>query len=530
MPTLSPTPHTLARSAALRSAAVAVLAALLAAAPGLAQNAPAKTAPRSVSKTATKPAPARQAQSLDRQIEALVERTKLGPVQVGVAVIDCTTGDTVASHNARTPLIPASNMKLLSSGTALLVLGKDFEFTTTLAREGDRLIVIGSGDPGFAEPDLLKAMKVSVGALLDRLVEAVTASGFTGIKEVVIDDRVFDRDAIHPTWPTDQLHRWYCAPVSGLNFHANILNVFPVAGDRPGPAPQPRTEPGAPWLEIVNQVQTVATGSTAIGAAREAALRFRVTGTIRATPIEPIDVTVQDPATLFARLLADRLAAAGLASPEGLAHRLAEPGEVLNPGPPIAVVRTPMDTALKRCNADSHNLYAEAFIKRVGHDVTGQPGSWGNGSTVIRMQVAEKIGQETGAMVIADGSGMSRENRVTPATLAAWLASLAKGPSASAFIDSLAKPGEGTLERRFQGKRLTGQVRAKSGYLRGVQCLSGYVTDPATGRRAAFSILVNNITSQTPAGKVKEFHEDVVDLVDQWLASPQGGGTDRLGG
>ncbi len=477
-------------------------------------------------------APAQPGRNLDRQIEALVARTKLGPVQVGVSVVDCTTGDTIAGHNPKTPLIPASNMKLLSSGTALLVLGKDFQFATTLSLDGDRLIVTGSGDPGFAEPDLLKAMKLSVGGLLDRLVESVTAakpSDFTGIREVVIDDRVFDREAIHPTWPTDQLHRWYCAPVSGLNFHANILNVYPVAGDRPGPAPAPRIEPSASWIEVVNQVQTVSTGSTAIGAVRENPLRFKITGTIRATPIEPIDVTVADPAVLFGRLLADRLNAAGLATPgSAISSRLVEPGEAFAQGRQMAVVRTPITTALKRCNADSHNLYAEAFIKHVGHDVTGQPGSWGNGSTVIRMQVGEKIGQETGAMVIADGSGMSRENRVTAHTLASWLSALARSPVASEFVESLARPGEGTLERRFAGRKLAGQVRAKSGYLRGVQCLSGYVTDPATGRRAAFSILVNNITSQTPAGKVKEFHEEVVELVDQWLS--RGAPGEHLGG
>ncbi len=514
-------------------AALALAAGLSAAPPpAAAEDRPTRpTRPDRPDRPAARPAPApvkAAPKSLQRQLDAILERSKLGPVQLGVCVVECSGGDVVAGINAKTPLIPASNMKLLSSGTALLVLGKDFEFRTRLAIAGDRLVILGAGDPGFADPELLKQMKVSIGGFLDRLVESARKGGASGLREVVVDDRIFDRDGAHPSWPADQLNRWYCAEVSGMNFHANILQIFPAAGERPGPAPMPRVEPSANWIELVNTLQTVATGSTAVGAIREGDLRFKIMGSIRATLIEPVDVTLRNPASVFARLVADHVAAAGLAAADGkVAWRLSEPGDQFDDAQVVAVVRTPLATALKRCNTDSHNLYAESFIKRVGHDVTGQPGSWGNGATVIRMQLTEKIGQESGELVIADGSGMSRENRVTAQTLASWLGAVARTPDvADVFLNSLAAPGEGTLEKRFKGRKLAGKVYAKSGFLNGVQCLSGYVHNPATGRKAAFSVLVNNITSQTPGGRVKEFHEEVVELVDQWLAS----GGEALGG
>ena len=75
---------------------------------------------------------------------------------------------------------------------------------------------------------------------------------------------------------------------------------------------------------------------------------------------------------------------------------------------------------------------------------------------------------------------------------------------------------EGTLSHRFKGSKLHNEVRAKSGYIREVRTLSGYVTNPGTGRRVAFSVLVNNVPSGADV-RAKEFHEAVVEAVDQWL-------------
>ncbi|MGD9690887.1 MAG: D-alanyl-D-alanine carboxypeptidase/D-alanyl-D-alanine-endopeptidase [Phycisphaerales bacterium] len=474
---------------------------------------------------------AARSEGLDRRLELLIEKASLGPVQMGVCLVDCRTGEVLAGSNQKVPLIPASNMKLLTSGVATLVLGPEFQFRTRLVRDGDKLVLIGGGDPAFGDPELLRDMKLSAGGLLDRLLEPAKAAKLTGIRQVVVDDRIFDRELVHPSWPVDQLNRWYCAEVTGLIFHTNVLSVFPTPGPRPGPAPMPALEPSAPWIEVVNLVQTVATGSTKIGAFRDAPLRFKVTGSIRAAPDAPIDVTVTDAPMMVARMLADRVAEAGLggAGAEAPVWRRAEPGERLSDREVLAVVRTPLATVLRRCNIDSHNLYAEALIKLLGHEVTGQAGSWGTGATVLRMQIGQRVKLDNGELVVADGSGMSRDNRVSAQALARWLGAMSRAPAATAeaFIASLPVPGEGTLARRFRGRDgITGEVRAKSGFINGVQCLSGYVTHG--DRRVAFSVLVNNITSQTPGGRVKAFHEDVVELVDQWLAGEAGG--DQMGG
>ncbi|MBL8991532.1 MAG: D-alanyl-D-alanine carboxypeptidase/D-alanyl-D-alanine-endopeptidase [Phycisphaerae bacterium] len=462
------------------------------------------------------------AQSLEREIQSVLSQARLGSAQVGVSVQDAGTGEPLASINERAALAPASNLKLLTSGTALLVLGKDFEFRTRIVRDGDRLVIVGSGDPALADPKLLAKMGLTLEQFLDRIAASIRDSGVTGVREIVVDDRVFDRDTIHASWPKNQLNLWYCAPVTGLNFHTNVLEIYPSAGQRAGNAPTVRTVPSARWIELVNRARTVAAGSTSLWAAQEPGAEFRFTlyGELRAAPEEPIEVTVREPGLLLARLLADRVGRLGL----GIAGatptvRPAADGEAAPAGPTVALVRTPISEILERCNTDSQNLYAEALLKRLGNVVTGQPGSWSNGSTVVRMQINEKLGPEAGDLVMTDGSGLARDNRVTPVMLASWLGILYRDPNLSPlFVRSMASSAEGRLRQRFKDKKLTNEVHAKTGFIRGVLCLSGYVVNPSTGRAAAFSILVNNFPDNVPASRVKEFHDEVVFAVDRWLS------------
>jgi D-alanyl-D-alanine carboxypeptidase/D-alanyl-D-alanine-endopeptidase (penicillin-binding protein 4) len=232
----------------------------------------------------------------------------------------------------------------------------------------------------------------------------------------------------------------------------------------------------------------------------------------------PIKVTIHDNPSHFGSILKDRLAKAGVKV--GSVRRVT-PEDHVDARTNLHIVRSPMHIVLRRTNEDSQNLYAESLIKRIGHEVTGQPGSWANGGTVIRMLVQERLrSSPASAVVVADGSGMSRSNAVTPQALAEWLTSFANDPKLSEpFIASLAQPGSGTLRSRMQNAELDFKVFAKSGYLNGVHALSGYVIDPETDRKVVFSILINDRPSSVPSRFVHEFNEKVVELADEWLES-----------
>src|SRR5690349_2774451 len=100
-------------------------------------------------------------------VERLLRVAPLKGAKVAVSIRDAETGVVLVAINAKEQMMPASNMKLLTSGAALHALGADFEFVTRMVRDGDRLIVIGSGDPAFGDPALLAQMSTSDGLPLD---------------------------------------------------------------------------------------------------------------------------------------------------------------------------------------------------------------------------------------------------------------------------------------------------------------------------------------------------------------------------
>lgn len=495
---------------------------------------------------------AAMAQELNGRIENLITSAKIGSATVGVCVVDLQTGRTLADIDSDAGYIPASNMKVLTTGAALKVLGEDFIFRTELILDTSgapgeiRLILRGSGDPALADPVVLDRMspKMSIQSLLGAMAGAVKNSGAEQITQIIVDDRIFDREYIHSSWPVDQLDRWYCAQVAGVNFNMNVISFFPRPGaEGPGSPPAFSMEPDAWWLEVENRARTVAEGNNSVWFARAPdANRFTMFGQVRLTSRVPIHITAHQVPGLVGQLLAVELAAmgVGIAAPPPSeersgdtrrlsraelqsalgAVRLAHGDENLS-GRVLAVVTTHIRDVLDRCNGDSQNMYAEALIKRLGYEVTREPGSWSNGASVVRMTVAELLGPDHApSTVIADGSGMSRDNRVAPRTLAAWLARMQAEPTfGEMFIESLATPGDGTLRRRFGNANLRSSLHAKSGSINGVRCLSGYLTDAGTGRRLAFSIMVNDLREGELTLNSLKLHEDIVAALDRWLAT-----------
>jgi len=490
-------------------------------------------------------APLANAQPLNAEVQRLINNAKLGDnAKIGVYAIDSASKNVLVSIRAGETYTPASNQKLLTSGAALLVLGPDFQFSTELIRDGETLFIKGSGDPALADPDVLSTMepKLTVDDVLDVLTKAVPKAGMDRVKEIVIDDRAFDRDYVHPSWPTKQLGDWYCAEVGGLNFHTNVLSVYPrPSPDGLGNRPTITIQPFAAWLSVENLAKTVGDGKNAVSLNRvNNQNQFRMRGEVRTPMTVAVETTVHENGLFFGQILADRLQKSGVpvggeidaSKGPSPAVRLIGADEPYNAQRTVAKVTTPLSDVLRRCNRDSHNLYAEALIKAVGHQTTGESGSWTNGSAVIRMMISQKVSPDASAhTVIADGSGMSRNNKVAPSTLAGWLDMLARESPAirDAFTDSLAVPGQGTLKERFQSSKLKNEVRGKSGYIKGVRTLSGYLIDPKTGRRISWSVMVNTPNDEFGA-QSKRLHEDIVASLDRWLARQTPSVQPALGG
>jgi D-alanyl-D-alanine carboxypeptidase/D-alanyl-D-alanine-endopeptidase (penicillin-binding protein 4) len=461
-------------------------------------------------------------------VKEAIRSAQIKNATVAVSVRDADTDETVVSINASAAMIPASNMKLLTTGAALHALGPDFQFKTRLLREGDRITVVGDGDPGFGDPDLLKLMTVGqrTGMDFDEFlkiwIDAVKAAGISHISELVVDDRVFDRQFTHPDWPADQLNLHYCAQTAGLSVHLNVFHFFPrpIKGGAPSIAD---FRPRAPWIVPTNK-------ATSKGGSKDRNTMYatRVPGTNRLTMFgnaksayqEPLAVTIHDPPSFFAQLLATRLGAAGVKVDS---FRVVDPaapsssGEILGP-----VVCTPLSTAITVCNRESQNFYAECLLKRLAYAATREPGSWLQGGNILRHIVHERLegSSITPELVVSDGSGMSRKNFVSAGTMTAWLDTFHRDPRlGEMFITSI--PNQRTSDKlaaRFRDENLHGAtVHAKTGYINQVCCLSGYVTMP-DGRRRSFSILVNGLPADGSVGKAKHMQDDIVASIARDMA------------
>jgi len=479
---------------------------------------------------------------LQAKFDQRIARAKLKRTSVAVVVMDLQSDRIIARQGADLPMIPASNMKLFTTAAALEQLGPDFAFTTRLrlvnTKDTATLVVQGDGDPAFGDPKILdltprsalvgtpyEGKVLDVELLLTIWADQVRKAGVRRISRLIIDDRVFDQKRVHSTWPKDQLNKWYCAEVSGLNFHTNCIEIF-AAPTAPGAAPRVWFSPAAPFLRVTNNAKTGP--KNGFWAARNPGTnQLLMAGQVKHRLIEPVDLTLTDPALFFGKVFSQRLGKVGVAV-DGITRPIN--GQRLSAGKSLHVVRTPLPVILRRCNKDSQNLYAESLIKRIGHQFSGQPGSWSNGAAAMERFLYQKIGAKYAEQVrLADGSGMSRQNRITAGATVQLLRAMYRDRKLGRiYRKSLSVGGvDGTLSKRLK-TGLTGTVHAKTGYINQVRTLSGYVVSRGrladktptnvntTPRVFAFSMLFNNIRHPVSGYQVKQLQDDLVRLIDAY--------------
>ncbi|MSR69914.1 MAG: D-alanyl-D-alanine carboxypeptidase/D-alanyl-D-alanine-endopeptidase [Phycisphaerales bacterium] len=450
---------------------------------------------------------------------------------IAVSVREVDGGNSVVSLQANEPMVPASNMKLLTTGAALLGLSPNFVFRTQLLRDGDRLVVVGDGDPALGDPELLAESSyvdaqgiahtgMTIEHLLQAWVDAVQATGMKSISEIVVDDRIFAREGPHPLWPKDQLDEQYCSPPFGVNFHGNGLRL--TAAPKSGQAPTITSmSPSAPWVKIVNKA-TSRTGKNdrnSMWVARDGdSGDLTIYGNVKSAYVAPIAVALNDPALFLSQCLASRLANAGIAVGRGrtaVASDDAPRGSSVGP-----VIQTPLSVVVTRCNVESQNLYAESLMKRLAARITGTAGTWTAGAASVKSVLTQRIGALANAFVISDGSGLSRSNRVTADGMTAWLVALANDSAVGAmFVESLAVGGKsGTVRKRMKDvDPAIATVQCKTGYIDKVSCLSGFVTG-RDGTRYAFSVLANNLVERDSVAKAKKLQDRVAKILADALS------------
>jgi len=427
--------------------------------------------------------------SLQEKITQIISRKDQAKVKFGILVTEPRWGAQIFSYNENLPLIPASNMKLVTSFTALKFLGQKFEYITTAGISDKKLVIVGSGDPLLGLAGENNSDSNQINGFLSDIVRALKERNITEIEDIVIDSSVFDNVMVHPNWPKEQLNRPYACEVSGLNYNANCIKISAFQKDG---QVELLTEPNTGYLTLINKVQPVSKGESAIGAYRTEKENIIVIGG-KCRQAASFDVAIEKPAAFFGTLLAENLNKAGIKTSGRLTFDNVNPEKLQI----LVEHRTGITDVLKQCNKDSFQLAAECLFKTLGaRRITGgRAGSWQGGQKALT-DYLESLGADAGSFYIDDGSGLSSQNRLSAAVVVRVISDAYSSDLWPVFKETLAAGGvDGTLRKYFYQDRYRGKVYAKTGYINSVRALSGTcVTDKG---EYIFSILTNDANYNT---------------------------------
>lgn len=471
-------------------------------------------------------AAAQTTEGIQQKIETIVNGDVLGEAVVGVCA---RTGDgrTLVDINAGDMLVPASNMKLISTGTALHALGGKYRYKTSVAYDGNivdgvligDLYIVGGGDPTVGSKDSIAAPVEHTFALWERLIRDA------GINE--IDGRVvgtsgdfFTGMAEEPSWMWSDIGTYYGAGVTGLMFYENVQSFNVSAGAEPGaPVSISPSYPAVPWMEFRYDCSTgkAGTGDQLYMYTSDLSPVAEIRGTF-AVDRKPkrVDCSNKFPELTCAYNFSEWLNNHGITCSREAAdnrlHGTVQPDS-------LTLIGQTQSPILKRIvfetNHASNNLYAETLLKTLGKELRNE-GCYDSSYVAVR-NVLKEIGVDISrGLKIQDGSGLSRQNLVSPDFFCRYLEAMMGQECFEDFVESLPSPGgTGTLASNMKNypEETKARIKAKSGSMNGVRCYSGYII-PSEGCKddtIIFSIMVNN--SDEPTWKVRPLLDKIMGML-----------------
>jgi D-alanyl-D-alanine carboxypeptidase/D-alanyl-D-alanine-endopeptidase (penicillin-binding protein 4) len=406
-------------------------------------------APSGASNINVTPQRARGPAALRARIDAFVDNPEFRTGEWAVLVVNPERSDTVYEHNPALLMVPASNMKIITSSVALTQLGPDFRYTTTFSTHGNLSNGVLSGDlvvAGRGDPTLSDHMRGSARAVMDTLADSIVAHGVRSITGHIYSGADnFPGPAVGEGWDWDDLSTSDGAGVDELLFNEGMSRVV---------------------MHLPNGDSTVKSA--------------------------PATVPTQD----YLRELQLALERHGVSVGQGVGDSVV-PSDGVPLDTMFVIKSVTLSQMLPYFLKPSQNQMGEALMRTVGLERTGV-GTADSGIAVARRQLTA-WGIPRDGYQLHDGSGMARADLISPETIVRILDRMRTSPNFAIFYNALPIAGvDGTIAHRMLGTTAANNVHAKTGSLHWVRSLSGYVTD-ADGERLLFSILANKWTTPPSA-------------------------------
>ncbi|HXG01023.1 MAG TPA: D-alanyl-D-alanine carboxypeptidase/D-alanyl-D-alanine-endopeptidase [Bacteroidota bacterium] len=423
--------------------------------------------------------------ALKARIDSLIPDDLFPPGHIGVKIVSLTRNELLYELNARALFNPGSGQKLITAATALTRLGGAFPLKTVVYVNPftSTLYIKGFGDPLFRTRDADS---------LARRVRLMISPEQPW--RVVGDASYFDDEYWGYGWNWNDEPEAYQMFITSLILNGNAITLFAKPGRRVGDPLIVRTEPVTTFVTIENNGKTTARGITVrlklSRKWRERSNVLTVEGEMmRRQREDSTQLSLWQPERYATHVFAECLQKYGV--------NVAE--TALDTVPPGAVevmhISHSIDSVIVHLNKESDNLSGEALLKVLAAEIKGKPGRARAGATVVKEYLAG-LGIDTVWLRVADGSGLSRHNLISPEILVRVLQDMYSSPHFESFYNSLPVAGtDGTIRRRMRYTPAHGIVRAKTGTLSGVSSLSGY-THTLDGEWIAFSIMTMNYPAE----------------------------------
>jgi len=489
---------------------------------------------------------------LQEEIDQIISNPPLDQVNWGIRIVDPERGQILYNRHAHLKFVPASNMKILSTATALSLLGPDYRYQTDFFgvgsfEEGGRVL---NGDlllRAGGDPTLSQRFYPSAEAPLDSLAEGLWVAGVRTVTgSLVVDVSTWDSTSVPGSWMVQNLSGSSGATGGAFAIAEGVLTVEVTAGSEEGSPAQARWWPSLGDEFISVGFVTVHPDSSTRGRTIQylpESRRLIVGGRIRAGEVDTIRFSQRDPVRLASAALVRAIELRGVEIQGGnrVAWDLGEPvgpgscttgwtmADSATPGEPsqeleegiesdqgcfdatriTGLTSPPMTEIVKAILEPSQNWMTEQLVRTLGAE-RGQEGSWREGFRVEQEFLTQEVGVDSLDITYRDGSGLSAYNLVTPRAMIRILEYMRASSHSGSFRNALASPGEEESTLRNRLLSLGSRVFAKTGTITHVNSLSGYVfTD--SGRELIFSILTNG--SGLPSGEVRTAIDRVIEVV-----------------
>jgi len=432
-----------------------------------------------------------------------LNKKNLAHASIGLKAIDLNTKKVIVSYNENQSLTPASNMKLVTTATALETLGSRFRFETPLLYDGyiqndtlhGNLYIKGSGDPTLGSeynPDNKENF-------LKEWLNAVNRAGIRKIAgNIIALDQLFGYEGVSQKWLLEDAGNYYAPGIYGISIFDDMYRVYLQSSAIDSLTKILYMEPKINNLQFTNEVKASDDSTdNSFVSSLPFSYEVRLYGTIPANRSSfAVKGAIPDPGLFLAQYFRDYLQKNGIAI-EGKAttYRLYP---VTPTGMKLLNVIRSADLAsiIQTINVESNNQYAEHLYKVLTVlDSVDIPGYW------------KSKGLDTDALFMYDGSGTSPQDAVSAGFLIDLLVYMnEQSGNSAAFYQSLPVAGRnGTVASFLKNTPLAGKARLKSGSMSNVQSYSGYIE--SKGKRYAVSLIINNFT-----GKRNELRNNIEQL------------------